>query len=110
LLGHPHFSLEVLLIQEEEVRRHDPTRAWRRKGWVTEERRLLNVAESHVFETPENMALFIPGALESPFTTRDLAEALGRPVWLARKIAYCLVRLDIIEANGKKGNAILYAR
>ena len=32
LLSHPSFSLEVLLIQEEELRRHDPKRGWRRRG------------------------------------------------------------------------------
>ena len=44
LLAHPNFSLEVLLTQEEELRRYDGTRAWRRRGWVTHERRLLEVA------------------------------------------------------------------
>jgi hypothetical protein len=32
LLLEPNFSLEVLLIQEEEVRRYDGQRGWRRRG------------------------------------------------------------------------------
>jgi hypothetical protein len=40
LLSSPNFSLEVLLIQEEEVRRYEGRRRWWRRGWVTEERRL----------------------------------------------------------------------
>ena len=45
LLADPNFSLEVLMIQEEEVRRHEENRRWRRRGWVTEERRLLGVVD-----------------------------------------------------------------
>ena len=36
LLLHPNFSIEVVFIIEEEVRRHDRTRGWRRKGWITD--------------------------------------------------------------------------
>ena len=36
LLLSPHFSLEVLLILEEETRFHDKSRSWRRRGWVTQ--------------------------------------------------------------------------
>ncbi|MBN2307814.1 MAG: hypothetical protein JXR94_02515 [Candidatus Hydrogenedentes bacterium] len=110
LLANPNFSVEVLLIQEEEVRRHDAKRAWRRKGWVTEERRLLDVVERRVFETPADMAPFLPDSLPEPFTTTDLAAALGRPVRLARKVAYCLRAMGVITAAGKRGNAILYTR
>ena len=41
LIFHPNFSLEVLLIQEEEVRQQGLARNWRRRGWGTEERRLV---------------------------------------------------------------------
>ena len=44
LLSHPNFSLEVLLVQEEEVRRPDPG-AWRKKGWRVAERRLVGILE-----------------------------------------------------------------
>src|SRR5215204_301430 len=35
LLASPNFSLEVLMIRGEEVRRYEGKRAWRRKGWVS---------------------------------------------------------------------------
>ena len=38
--ANPNFSLEVLMIREEEVRRYDGKRKWRRRGWVIEERRI----------------------------------------------------------------------
>jgi hypothetical protein len=34
LLSNPNFSLEVLMIRGEEVRRYEGKRAWRRRGWA----------------------------------------------------------------------------
>src|SRR5919106_2448020 len=46
LLSNPNFSLEVLMIREEEVRRYDVKRKkWRRRGWVIEGRRLVDVLD-----------------------------------------------------------------
>jgi hypothetical protein len=108
LLADPNFSLEVLLVQEEEVRRFDGKRAWRRHGWVIEERLLLEVVDRRLFETPDDLAAFVPSDLAEPWTTADLAAALGQPRWLARKMAYCLRKMGAVEAVGKQGNAILY--
>ena len=110
LLAHPHFGLEVLLIQEEELRRHNPRRGWRRRGWVTHERRLLEVVERQIFDTPADMERLLPASLAEPFSTSDLATAVGRPRRLAQRMAYCLREMDVIEPAGKLGNAILYVR
>ena len=37
LLSNRNFSLEVLMIKEEEARRYEGKRQWRRRGWVIEE-------------------------------------------------------------------------
>jgi hypothetical protein len=108
LLTLPNFSLHVLLIQEEEMRRYDGKRGWRRKGWVTHERRLLAVVDEYHFANPEDMQALLPEALDRPFTTADLAKALGQPRWLMQKMAYCLREMGAIEPVGKQGNAILY--
>lgn len=110
LLANPNFSLMAALIQEEEVRRYDAKRGWRRKGWITEERRLLDVVDHQLFETPEDIAAFLPAELPAQFTTADLAAALGRPRWLAQKMAYCLRQMDIITQVGIHQRAILYER
>ncbi len=108
LMRHPRFALEVVLIREEEVRRRDPRRAWRRRGWVIQERRLLGVLERRLFETPEDLAALLPAGLPTPFTTADLAAAVGRRRRLAQQMAYCLHRMGVLEKVGKQGNAILY--
>ncbi|MBN1992273.1 MAG: hypothetical protein JW953_06185 [Anaerolineae bacterium] len=110
LLPHPHFSLHVLLIQEEEVRRFDGRRGWRRRGWVTHERRLLHVVKQQLFETPAELQALLPGELAEPFTTAELALATGQPRWLAQKMAYCLRQMGTIEAIGKRGKAVLYTQ
>ncbi len=110
LLTTPNFSLEVLLIQEEETRRYDRRRRWRRRGWRTHERRLLQVLDQRLFETPDDIAALVPHTLRDPFTTSDLAAAIGKPHRLAQKMAYCLRKMRAITPQGKSGNAILYTR
>ncbi len=108
LLTHPNFSFEVLLTQEEELRRHEPGKAWRRGGWVTAERRLLEVLESRVFRGAADLKLSLPGGLPEPFTTADLAEKAGIPRSIAQKMAYCLRRGEVIGIEGKQGNSVTY--
>jgi hypothetical protein len=105
------FSLEVLLVREEEVRRPDRNGGcWRRKGWTIHERRLVDVVDRALFRTPRDLAALLPLGVSEPFTTADLAEGIGHPRWLAQKMAYCLREMGAIRAVGKKGNAILYGR
>lgn len=110
LLAHPNFSLHVVSIEEEEARRFDSRRGWRRKGWITHERRLLRVVEEHRFENPKDLAALIPTSLPETFTTTELASALKTSRRLAQKMAYCLARMNLFTRIGKRGNAILYRR
>jgi hypothetical protein len=108
LLARPEFAIEVLLIREEEVRRHDPSRAWRRRGWVTEERRLLGVLSQRRFETPADLWALTGDDLPQTFTTADLAKALGEPRWLAQKAAYCYRKMGLIHRVGTRSRSALY--
>jgi hypothetical protein len=110
LLMNPNFTLELLLIREEEVRRYDGVRGWRRRGWVTSERRLLGVVEQRIIKSPAEMSRFIPPELAEPFTTSDLAAAIARSRRFAQKMVYCLRLMGCIAPVGKHANSILYAR
>ena len=107
LLSNPNFSLEVLMIREEEARRYEGKRKWRRRGWVTEERRLLEVVDQRLFEESADWLAFLPEGLES-FTARDLAEAIDIRGELAQKMAYCLRKVRVIKLIGRRGRANLY--
>lgn len=108
LLSNPNFSLEVLMIREEEVRRYDAKRKrWRRKGWVIEGRRLVEVVDRRLFGKSDDWLTFIPDGLQS-FTTKDLAALVDTRRELAQKMAYCLREARMIELIGRQGRANLY--
>lgn len=108
LLAHPRFSFEVVLTHEEEVRRHEPGRARRRKGWVIVERRLIGVVGRRLLQGRADWRALLPPGLPAPFTTADLAETLKVSQDLAQKMVYCLRQVAAVEATGKIGNAITY--
>lgn len=110
LLADPNFSLELMLIQEEEVRRYDGSRGWRRRGWVTDERRLLEVVDRRVLRSPADLAAFLPSGLTEGFTTGDLAASMRMAKRLAQRMAYCLRLAGCITPVGKRAHSVLYSR
>jgi hypothetical protein len=107
LLSNRNFSLEVLMTREEEVRRHEGTRKWRRRGPGIEGRRLLEVLDQRLFGEPADWLGFLPKGLES-FTTSDLATGMDAGRELAQKMAYCFCKGRMIELIGKRERANLY--
>ncbi|WP_370326049.1 hypothetical protein [Euzebya sp.] len=108
-LAHPGLTVELVLTREEELRRHEPGRAWRRGGWVVQERRLVEVVDRVVVGGPAGWSSLLPADLPDPFTTADLAEQLGRPRRLGQQMAYCLRHAGVLVAVGKRGGAVLHA-
>ena len=107
LLANPNFSLEVLMIREEEVRRYTGKRKWRRRGWAIEERRLMGVVGQRLYEEPADWRAFLPKDLGA-FTARDLSEAIGIRRQLAQRMVYCLRKVSVIKLISKQGRANLY--
>lgn len=107
LLSNPNFSLEVLMISEEESRRYEGKRKWRRRGWVVEGRRLVDVLDRRLFGASSDWLTFVPDGLQS-FTTKDLATIADTRRDLAQKMAYCLRHTKMIELIGRQGRANLY--
>lgn len=110
LLDHPNFQVEVVLIEEDEIRAYDPTRVRRRGGWRVVSRQLNQVLEHRRIGSREDLYSLVHGPLPDPFSTADLADAMGQPRWLAQKLAYCLRESGAAELCGKAGNALLYRR
>ena len=110
LIADPRLTVELLMIAAEELRRFDPTRAWRRRGWVVEERRLVEVRDRLVIDSPHDLVMLLPAGLPAEFTTAELAALLGRPRRLAQQMAFCLRHVNVIEPVGKVGNAAVYVR
>jgi len=110
LMAHPNLSLEVVLTREEEVQCLDGCGSWRRKGRSIRDRRLLEIVEHVVFTQPSDFLALLPPDLPEPFSSRDLASALGRPVALARRMTYCLRRMGAIQLVRYRRRTPLYIR
>ena len=108
LLDHPNFEVEIVLTEQEELRRFVPGKAWRRKGWVVVGRRLLSVTGRRLLRQPADLLSFLPDRLPPLFTTADLAELGGYARRTAQQTTYCLRSLGLIETAGKQGNSFLY--
>ncbi len=108
LLAHDGLSIELVLVHDEELRRHVPGKAWRRRGWVVVERRLVEVVEKLTVSQPADLLDLLP-SLPSVFTTSELSGLVDRPRRIAQQTAYCLRKLGLIEQVDKRGNAIVYA-
>jgi hypothetical protein len=72
------------------------------------DRRLRAVGASVALRQPRDLWSLLPDDLAVPFTTRDLAEQLGRPLAFAQRVAYCLRLTGAAEAAGKLGNRRIY--
>ncbi len=114
LVSFPHLmvqtglELELVLVNDEEIRQHRIDGPWRRKGWTVVERRLVEVVETLRIATPGDLASLLPAGLGETFTTTDLATASGRSRRLAQQMAYCLRKAGAIEPVGKVGKAVEY--
>ena len=110
LVGHPNFTLEVLLVEVEELRCADGHGSWRRRGVSVVDTKLLQVCDRRRFRTAGDFARLLPHALEEPFTNRSLATAGNMPASLAGMMTYALRRIGAIELVGRRNRAYLFAR
>ncbi|MFM8323064.1 MAG: hypothetical protein ACKOC5_19305 [Chloroflexota bacterium] len=108
LLAHPNFSLEVLLVREEEVRRADGRGSWRRGGVSIVDRRLIEIVDRRIIRQPGDLRQFLPAGLSQPFTNADLARSLRIPQRLAGRMTFCLRSLQVLQPGGKRGRSLLF--
>ena len=105
-----NFSLEVLFIDEEEVRCDDGKGSWRRKGVSIKERRLLQVNDRILFQNKTDYLKMLPDSLNQVFTNRELAKLAKIPVWTARQITYCLRKSNLIQTAEKNGRKLTFTK
>ncbi len=110
VLNHPRFTLEVVLVELEEIRVRGPARAFRRRGWIVTGRALRKVLDCVSVSTAAHALALLPNGLPDTFTTAEIAESGSLPRRLAQQMAYCLLALGSIERVGKRGNAHCYQR
>jgi hypothetical protein len=110
LVPRPNLAVEVLLVHVDQILRNDGKGSWRRRGWSIVDERLLGVTGRVLLESPADFLALLPANLPEPFTTRDLADALGDRRSFAQRMAYCLREMGAIQVVGKNRNELRYAR
>jgi len=106
LFPHPRLSIDVLAVTIDEVR--VPRR--RRPGHAVVDRRLRTVEGTIRLKEAADLWTLLPDGLPEPFTTRDLAETLRRPMPFAQRVAYCLRLSGAARTRGKVGHRLAYVR
>lgn len=109
---HPRLTLEVVLIDIEELRfpGHGRRRRWRKNDHEVEDQRLVEVLSVTRFRTAADLCRLLPPKLPKPFHTGHIAAGLGVERWIAQRMAYCLRKIGAIETVGKERGAWLYKR
>lgn len=108
LINDDNFTLEVLLIEVEEIRCDDGEGSWRRKGISIKDRRLINVVDRILFTKREDFVRFIPTDLDMPFSNKTFARHTGISVYQARRATYTLKHMGVIAEVGRNGNELLF--
>jgi hypothetical protein len=102
----PNFSLEVILVHAEE-KQAVRWRGRRRTRYTVTERHLVEVVGREVFEKPSDFLRLLPD-MNGAFTARQLSKATGLRITLARRMVYCLAKMNLIEEVGTVARAKLY--
>lgn len=112
---HPNLTIEVPMVNVEEWRLPPKPRK-RRRGRFRPKHQvkdviLQEIVSTHVFSSLESLLQLIQvDELPNPFDTSDLAKHLQRSRPAAQRIAYFLRKTGAVKEQGKRGNAMLYAR
>lgn len=108
LIAAPNVAVEVLLVRNSEIRVRDGSGSWWRRGDRTADRMLEEILSSTRLETRADWLGLIPRALDPPWSSAGLGEALGIAPWRARKVLYCLCRAGLLRESGTAGKRKLY--
>jgi len=106
----PGLTIELVMVEETELRTDDGAGSWRRKGVSITDRRLDSVRETIVLSNLSDYRRFLPAELPEEFTGKELADALSVRADLARKALYVLKRIGLVGETRKKGNAKVYRK
>jgi hypothetical protein len=70
----------------------------------------VGILERVEFTGAADLLSVLPAGLPDPFTTADLAVALGRSRHAAQEVAYCLREAGVLDVAGRSRGGIEYAR
>ncbi len=98
------------LVDMEEYRLLNGWSKDRKKGSRRYDRIPVGLFDEITVEKREDYLQFLPEGLPDPFTSKDLAKTAKIPLKIAGNVLHILNYLDLVERDGKRGNAYLYRR
>ena len=110
ILAHRNFSLDVVFIKENEIRRNDGKGSWRRKGISIVDRNLIKVIKIQSFRKKKDYKCLLPGDCVKQFTNKQLANILNISLRKTQKITYCLTEIGLLKKIDNKGRAYVYEK
>ena len=110
LLDHPNLTLDVVMVIDEDIRAPYEGRRRRRRDWVSVDRRLLEVVETHTIERMADLFAMVDAGLPEVFTTKDLARAMRSSRRLAQQAAFCFREAGVSEVCRSEGRLLHYRR
>ncbi|GAB4139326.1 hypothetical protein [Thermopirellula anaerolimosa] len=105
---HPRLRIHVALVEIEEMRHPGPHHRWGRRGYRVTDQRLVALRECIELQRGRDLLRLLPHRPEAPFLSRDLADVLGVPHWIAQRIAYCLHQCGVVRRMGKTRAGYVY--
>lgn len=107
---HPNLRLVVPLIEVRELRfpGHGRRRRWRANDHQVADQLLVQILETQVYRTKQDLCRLIPEGLPNPFDTVALAEALQIHRHEAQRVAYVLRETGATRQVDKVGNRRIY--
>jgi hypothetical protein len=105
-----NFSLEVLLIDGEEVRFNDGKGSWRRKGLSIKDRKLLKINSRFLFSNRLDYLKLLPAGLNEVFTNADLAKLAKMSVRTAGQMTYCMRKSGALQINSRDRRGLAFQR
>ena len=110
MIGVENFSLEVLLIDEEEIRCDNGKGSCRRRGISIKDRKLLRINDRVLFQTKADYLKILPQNLNEVFTNKELAKLAKISPMTSRQITYCLKKSGFVRLIGKKGREMIFQK
>ncbi|GHU02952.1 hypothetical protein FACS1894147_06060 [Spirochaetia bacterium] len=105
-----NLTIELAPVDIIEKRIADGSGSWRRKGVRIADKAPAAYYPPVLLSRPKDYLRFVPFDEKTEFTVRDLAKEAKISPAVGGKTLYVLLKLDLVERTGKKGNAWVYQR
>ena len=108
LILNKNLSIEVILLNMEEIRVDDGKGSYRRKGISIVDRTSIEMVCRYEFNNIDDYLALIPKEIGQVFTNKQLSKFAGIKINNARKLTYCFNKASILCISGKLGRENLY--